>query len=134
MIKIKVWDTVKKEMSIGMDLYTLAGYLTAIHPNLGNETFLRYTGVESKDGTDIYEGDFVTRFCTDPNCPIEHKGVVTWSDEWAVWGIQEPESNRTNNYMAPLAFGSPSHEVQFGVTILGNIYENPELYETPNNS
>lgn len=79
------------------------------------KTLGQFTGLSDKDGKDIYEGDILGKESFVP-------WAVVW-DEWgacfAVYNVNDP--NKT--LWGFNANGSFTH------TIIGNIYENPELLE-----
>ena len=84
---------------------------------------MQSTGLKDKNGTEIFEGD-VVQF---EDCYIEsdflyiNKGIVEWSQG------RFTVTNRDSVEMEDLLDGE-----LLDVTIIGNIYENPELMEENN--
>ena len=78
------------------------------------ETIGQYTGLKDSEGTEIYEGDILesTAFGS------EEIGKVTYSEDDAMFELEMDG--------VVLNF---SNESSKGWTVIGNIYENPELLE-----
>jgi uncharacterized phage protein (TIGR01671 family) len=76
-----------------------------------NWKVMQYTGLEDKNGVEIYEGDVLTE--------LGHVKVVEWSDKGLGW-VSTIVKEYKNNYSA-------------SIEILGNIYENPELLKETGN-
>lgn len=121
-IKIRVWDKEKKTMSEGMELPMLAGYLMAIYPNLGNEVYLQYSGLDDARGKEMYEGDIMQMALKTPDGMMVMTGVLRFNKQKAQFGVMQ-------ELMNPLG---PSHielkESEVGrPLVIGNVYENPEI-------
>ncbi len=71
---------------------------------------MQYTGLQDKNGKEIYEGDIV-RGC------LEH-GVVVWIQEEARWGIDVGGERKD------IPFWEVNHA---HLEVIGNIFENPDL-------
>lgn len=122
-IKIRVWDRVKKTMSIGMELPMLAGFLMAIYPNLGNEEYLQWSGLLDKNNKEMYEGDIMRMLVQTPEGFMVVTGVLRFNKNLAQFGCM---------YLKPPGGKLPDHienkESEVGrPEIIGNVYENPEL-------
>ena len=117
-IKFRAWDTSDKEKGP----YILGPYniTDAIfnHKDVREMQLMQFTGLQDKNGTDIYEGDIVELFGW---------GIKKVSDGFAsiVWDIDETGWN-FNRYN----YAEDRDDFRKAISncvIVGNIYENPEL-------
>ncbi|MEH6944398.1 YopX family protein [Bacillus sp. JJ722] len=80
------------------------------------ETVGQYTGLKDKSGTEIFEVDF-----------LQDRDIITQvvfrDSEWQEKLISSPK-NHLRDYF-PF-----SNEISLATTVIGNIYDNPELLET----
>ncbi len=82
----------------------------ALNPDTGKEkdwVLMQYTGLKDKNGKEIYEGDIVEADGLLPSDVIFYESAF-----------------RTEEAADPLAYDDERYG---GFTIIGNIYENPEL-------
>ncbi|NIQ92541.1 hypothetical protein GWN42_31275 [candidate division KSB1 bacterium] len=79
----------------------------------------QYTGLEDKNGKEIYEGDIVSWY--NPYSKKTYIGYVKWDDEWAGFGLFLGSSKYCEE--------SDWYKIIESVEIIGNIHENPELLE-----
>ena len=128
-IKFRAWNNFFKEMyyfDFENNIEVRSGHLWIVHeegaissksPSI---TIMQYTGLEDKNGTEVYEGDIV------------HARVYYSCEDWFDAGEHDydfiADVKWDNEKMAYLCNGYYLHEIE-EVEIVGNIYENPELLD-----
>lgn len=120
-IKFRAWDEINKEMySVGMLEWDVAENLaTPI------KYIMQYTGLKSKSGIEIYEGDILidNNDWTDDKPTFREQGdilVVEWVEYYASFMFKNKSRGSVNDILM-----SANGELE----IIGNIWENPELLE-----
>jgi len=108
-LKFRSWDGFYKKMNYNPIISdgTDGGETASVRMNYAIDCFdgvlMQYTGLKDKNGKEIYEGDIV-KFSADYIKPV----IVYWNDEMT--GFYPLLSTRSHT-----------------LTIVGNIYEHPEL-------
>jgi len=121
---IRVWDDVAKRMSYSkIELFDDMLGFRFEHFETDEPIFMQYTGLKDKNGRKIYEGD-----------------ILKIDDDWEKWGfasgfvgyvIYDQGSFKLKEgeiYAPAYRLDSSAEE---GATVIGNIYENPELLGDP---
>ena len=143
-IKFRAWGSETKEM-IYFGLFE-AGYFPKGEHDLHlipKENIMQYTGLEDKNGQEIYEGD-ILRFgkrahekgcyCDHcwPDCPEGTIVLVVWISSG--FQIIPPDAypERDGICQECASYGgllSPNHEMKIGyfAEVIGNVCENPDL-------
>ena len=80
---------------------------------------MQFTGLQDKNGTDIYEGDRLKSTVDLSKKPFSTKGVVKFNEGYAQYGLVD---NHGFYEFGDLIF--------IETKVIGNIYSNPELIET----
>ena|SRR5690625_1009634 len=118
-IKFRAWDKESGRMfsiarfdfadhTVYSHLFACEGYLAE------NLKIMQYTGLKDKNGREIYEGDIV-----------KYPHIVSAKSNWEV-------SFRGGSFVIKQKYlGISLHELAHknNLEVIGNIYENPELFE-----
>lgn len=110
MIKFRVWDNVDY-MSKPFTLYDLMGSQAKIEFT-HDCIVMQYTGLNDKDGQEIYEGDIMQS--PDWGCV-----AIRWLPDLGCFGCWHPTTGIHDNLIG-------YSEAQ----VIGNIYQNPELLQS----
>jgi uncharacterized phage protein (TIGR01671 family) len=125
-IKFRVWDKTSKRYA---PISCVFGFLTTIHPDSKDTTCLiksnseynieQFTGLQDKNGKEIYEGDILE---------LEgFKFIVIWDDKESRFAPAEVD-NLGQYTIGSDYFGWPETGfIQSRIEIIGNINENKEL-------
>ena len=130
-IKFRAWDKVSKQILLEDDLFFNEFVSVTDMFEDDDFSFLQYTGLKDKNGTEIYEGDIVSICHEDYQDEESEKsiGKVAYNllGEYPAFDIYvktgrgvsglESYSDEYNS------FTNPEHVIE----VIGNIYENPEL-------
>jgi uncharacterized phage protein (TIGR01671 family) len=122
-IKFRAWDTFDKVMVYRHDGWNEnIDVLTDIFKEFDNAGFvlMQFTGLLSKTGKEIYEGDIV-------KYDYDFKGKEAWVVEWAYDCFALFRGERRVGDMN--ASDDPEYIVWEMCEVIGNIYESPELIE-----
>ena len=117
-IKFRAWDEDDKEMTY-FDRST-SNWSYATDCLWFEDLITQFTGLQDKNRKDIYEGDIIRCFKTYYSTPIEHLGQVVFEKGAFLVG----SDTMPDYYMTFIELDS-----DWGIEIVGNIYENPELLE-----
>lgn len=120
-IKFRVWfpagtDTGDGEIEKGQMCYDLAfeEYEPINDLLRGVDHLMQYTGLKDKNGTEVYDGDILHM-----KDGTRNPYVVVWAEVFTGWGLRGNIGELVTwlvEYIGEL-------------TVIGNIYENPELLQ-----
>jgi len=120
----RAWDKEKKEMSPGMQLAMLSGFMYAHYSegrDLGRFVWLEYTGFKDENKKGMYEGDIVKA-----TAGKGYKKNSCTSDiirnKSGQWQVRVPEDKMIYTHGLPLDWGGWKF-----LEVIGDIYSNPEL-------
>ncbi|HFR3267622.1 TPA: YopX family protein [Streptococcus suis] len=142
--KFRVWDTVKKAMSEVQAIvyteervYPIYSKTTRRYIPFSEAILMQPTGLFDANGKEIFEGDVFT-YLDDDNNPIYENIVVKFGQHKNMDTIYERGPVYIGLYVevqkgtATLEIDSMYNDCEGRLTIIGNIYENPELLEVLN--
>jgi uncharacterized phage protein (TIGR01671 family) len=118
-IKFRIWDSKNKRF-----VY-FEGIFNKLDNNLIGEIGQQYTGLKDKNGKEIYEGD-ILEIWDGRKLPVEFGEYFT--------GFERRDSHNgwylaSNKAISDIALDERYAVEEYGVTVVGNIFENPELLE-----
>jgi uncharacterized phage protein (TIGR01671 family) len=139
-IKFRIWDKTKKEFhkasryAIRLDYIRNQIMVDDSYGNykiiIGQENFViqQFTGLKDSNGREIYEGDILENIeatkTMGESDDYWERSVVTYYPELARFGLEFYSQYGGEGYT-----GKEQHisdYVEWGVTVIGNIFENPE--------
>lgn len=90
---------------------------------------MQYTGLEDKNGREIYEGDILTsaEYPFQDDGKYNYHGVIEWIDEEASFYMTKRLANAEKRGVSN-GISQPIESIE-EFEVIGNIYENPELLE-----
>lgn len=113
-IKFRLFDKDRKITVI----YTLKKLIATTFRRSKFDFRGRFTGLKDKNGKEIYEADIVKIEYAD----FKFKGVVKYDETYLAYVI-------TNTYTATHEYENLGDYIDYGIEVIGNIYDNPELLE-----
>lgn len=135
-LKFRAWGkNIKEYMGDGKGACNVVNILGDLLKQ-GGWVIEQYTGLNDKNGKEIYEGDIVRLYEHDwwdgkivkhhKNPRVEGNFVVYYDDDLAAFEMEntQPYDNGIRG-IEPFGFASQEYEV------VGNIHENPELLSKP---
>ncbi len=112
-IKFLFWNKEKKYMT---DLVFPIGSILGINMDIQelqeNYAVRQFTGLQDKNGVDVYEGDIITLY--DPYTKSQHIAEVIWDDNNCRYAIK-------------YTFIDFDFLITDEIEVIGNIYENKDL-------
>lgn len=125
-IKFRAWNEVEKKMIYDGGDDTQATWIlhNCDYKPFGIWELMQYTGLNDKNGKEIYEGDVIEMYsdaCLYSVGGVIEKRVVSWDKTRNGWNFLE-----SRNYKCQI---HSDEELSDTLEIIGNIYENPELKE-----
>lgn len=124
--QFRVWDEESKKMYCGPEaIVTFSGFLEEVYIRNKNTVdelidykLMQWTGAKDSNNKDIYEGDILE---IEDYFGENIIGKVLYDEKQACYWIMQ--GNERSHFMMTFDLESYVH------TVIGNIYENPELLE-----
>ena len=97
------------------------------------ETVGQYTGLQDRNGKEIYEGDILTSesYPFQDEGKYNYHGIIEWIDEEASFYMTKRLANKEKRGMSD-GISQPIESIE-EFEVIGNINENPELLEVESN-
>ncbi|MEG3342392.1 YopX family protein [Streptococcus suis] len=127
------WSGIDDDLTVFVPM----GHTSSRAVSIDNAVLMRSTGVFDVNGKEIFEGDVFT-YLDDDNNPIYENIVVKFGQHTNMDTIYERGPVYIGLYVeaqkgtATLEIDSMYNDCEGRLTIIGNIYENPELVEVTN--
>ncbi|MEO9257052.1 MAG: YopX family protein [Crocinitomicaceae bacterium] len=140
-IKFRAWDIVGLKMIQDFIKVNEEGHFISHHEHNTEHIPMQFTGLNDKNGKDIYEGDIVNILYTDwPSKSIsDSRTLEQYLTDISSVGVVKYNKNRfeiemfstkySENYFSSIDYGKHGF-----IKVVGNIYENPELMEVGSNA
>ena len=143
-IKFRAWHEENKTMvnfdnnKLVMDVYQMNHLACLMRGDYG-DVLMQFTGLKDVNGADIYEGDIVAMPYIDPMDEIHYQDnflsdVIFERGCFQVWCNElKPERHNIENWIERTEgeyksnYGNVNKWGDCVLTVIGNIYENPEL-------
>ena len=119
--KFRAWDEDSQKMNGNVEIYINKDKTIEVRPKDDKTIIMQSTGLVDENGKEIFEGDIIR----DSDKDI---GVVVHDKDYGAYGL-EYKSGIILTFEDLEELGSWQ-----GSTVVGNIYENPELLEENNGS
>ena len=133
--KFRIWDKIGKKMYFvdhgdimrdGDEFEWSPWVFVVKNPRVEDYIFMQYTGLNDKNGKEIYDGDLVrvpTMSCAEDDYGLYDLFEVIWSMKYGAWCGYSKEwiESGTDDCIISYEFDDNDMEV------IGNIYENPDL-------
>lgn len=120
-IRFREWDTERKTLVIGeREEYDDSVLFRFAHEEGGERILMQYTGINDKNGVEIFEGDIVI---------LTSKSINYADTYWHNYAEVFQQPNGAYRLRGKGIYETELYGNRKQVTLTGNIYETPELLE-----